>query len=205
MPIDPSVAYAYFQEKSALYKDYGYDVMAERHALLQWAMPFQGHVLEIGTGRGYFTALLAQLDLNVISIDADDEILDFAAAFARAWAGRSDKASINNVEFVKADARSLPFEDGHFATVISFNMWHHVENPNDILKEIKRVLASNGLLVVADFSDEAFELVNKIHRNVYGQPHPVLQNDFDAILDFFQPSQIREYKSRFQRAIAIEL
>jgi ubiquinone/menaquinone biosynthesis C-methylase UbiE len=42
----------------------------------------------------------------------------------------------------------LPFDDNHFDSVLMDNVLEHIENPKNILKEIKRVLKSNGVLLI---------------------------------------------------------
>ena len=44
---------------------------------------------------------------------------------------------------VKSDAQRLPFRDKMFQTVFAFNLLEHVENPWEVLRELRRV----GLLV----------------------------------------------------------
>jgi ubiquinone/menaquinone biosynthesis C-methylase UbiE len=64
------------------------------------------------------------------------------------------------VKFQTADAESLPFEDGQFDAVVGNFVLHHVSRPEQVLREVFRVLRSGGkvaLTVWADLSKlEAF-------------------------------------------------
>lgn len=49
---------------------------------------------------------------------------------------------------LKADTSALPFADGSFELVTSNMVFEHVENPEAILREIRRVLRLQGRLIV---------------------------------------------------------
>ena len=66
-------------------------------------------VLEIGTGSGFLTAVLAKLSATVTSIDIHDDFLDAAKR-------RFDENGIENIELLKMDGtKSLP--DGTFDAI----------------------------------------------------------------------------------------
>ncbi len=200
--VNPSDAYAYFKEKAGEYKRYGYDVVRERKVFLEWTGLSNGPVLEIGTGRGYFTACLSELNLPVVSVDLDKDMLDFAQAFLFAWAGRSDMAN-TDVEFVRAPSPySFPFADNSFSAIVSFNMWHHVEDSYALLPEINRLLKDKGTLLLADFSDKGFDLVSRLHLKNYGEPHLVLRRGFRDVRDFFK-LPFQEYHSEYEEGIKL--
>jgi SAM-dependent methyltransferase len=50
---------------------------------------------------------------------------------------------------VYADALSLPFRDGTFQTVLSFQVLEHVKEPSSMIAEIARVLSTGGYAVVS--------------------------------------------------------
>jgi len=68
------------------------------------------HLLEVGTGSGYFAACLARLSAHVTSIDHRAEFIDAARAKLRAQA-------IGNVECVHADALSGYAPDQQFDAI----------------------------------------------------------------------------------------
>ena len=51
-------------------------------------------------------------------------------------------------QFQVADAASLPFEDGCFETIVSFEMLEHVPDPASVLQEFHRVCQKNIILSV---------------------------------------------------------
>ena len=48
---------------------------------------------------------------------------------------------------IKADARKLPFDTEEFSTVISVSVMEHIENAENAILEVRRVLKRNGLFV----------------------------------------------------------
>lgn len=47
------------------------------------------------------------------------------------------------------DGKKLPFTDGRFDTVVSFEVFEHVFNLSEILKEINRVTKKSGMLLIS--------------------------------------------------------
>ena len=56
-----------------------------------------------------------------------------------------------SLSFEVADAINLPYADGSFDVVIIANALHVMENPEQALSEINRVLRSNGILIAPNF------------------------------------------------------
>jgi len=98
-------------------------------------------VLDIGCSLGTGEFVLADAAESIIAIDANEKALEFARRSI-------DKT---NVEFMKADARELPFEDESFDIVIAFQLIEHIP-PGEVgafLSEVSRVLKSEGLCLIA--------------------------------------------------------
>lgn len=77
------------------------------------SLDLKGHedVLEIGTGSGYFTAVLASLAKSVKSIEIHKELSDAAKE-------KIDVLNISNVEFVNEDALNLNLGNDKFDTIV---------------------------------------------------------------------------------------
>lgn len=92
----------------------------------------RGKVLDVGTGSGAQAALLSRFR-DVVAIDADERILEFA----RLNAGRYGK----RVQIQKADAFALPFEDGAFDVAVSQGLMEHFsdERIGQMIREQMRV------------------------------------------------------------------
>jgi ubiquinone/menaquinone biosynthesis C-methylase UbiE len=99
--------------------------------------------LDVGCGNGSAALLVAEtFGLRVVGVDVDPQQI----ALARVAAGDRD------VQFMTADATSLPFEDGRFEVVATNKTTHHVPRWSSALAEMRRVLKPNGYLVYADLT-----------------------------------------------------
>jgi ubiquinone/menaquinone biosynthesis C-methylase UbiE len=104
-------------------------------------LPRTGRVLDLCCGTGALTALAAERTGDAVGVD------NSPAMIARAAVARP------GVEFIRADATRLPFgERGFDAVVLSFAL-HEKETDTGraMLREARRVLGPDGLLLVADY------------------------------------------------------
>ena len=159
-------------ERIKLYKSYGFDQLKSREFVVRKSRPIKGGILEIGTGKGYLTTLLAKEAQDIITVDISDEDQKFAALNIAA------EGSLDKVKFTICDARKLPYPDKEFDLVISANAFHHFEHPFAVLKEMIRVCGKK--LVIADFSREGFNIIRKVHRNE-GHEHEEQHGDFGIV------------------------
>jgi 2-polyprenyl-3-methyl-5-hydroxy-6-metoxy-1,4-benzoquinol methylase len=144
---------------------FGYDIDAERDFILTKAKPLEGTILEAGTGKGHFTVALARQGYAFTTFDISPEEQHFAKLNVRYW--RLE----HRVRFLIGDGEHLSFADASFDVVVSVNVLHHLENPWQVMKEIVRVLSPTGKIVLSDFTEEGFALIEKIHAGE-GKQHP---------------------------------
>jgi 2-polyprenyl-3-methyl-5-hydroxy-6-metoxy-1,4-benzoquinol methylase len=104
-------------------------------------------VLDFGCGTGWASIMLARMGLEVVGMD----ISPAALALARAAAER-DLRSIPcpAPEFVCYGGSRIDAEDGAFDAVVVFEAFHHLPNPNQVMREFARVLAPNCRLGMAE-------------------------------------------------------
>jgi SAM-dependent methyltransferase len=96
-------------------------------------------VLDVASGEGYGTALIAQVARSAVGV----EIASDAVAHAtNSYIGE-------NLCFIQGDARVLPLGDASCDVVVSFETIEHFAEQQRFLKEARRVLRPNGMLVVS--------------------------------------------------------
>jgi len=195
----PDFAWQYFKEKADLYRKYGYDILEERRRFLSWLERLPEPVLEIGTGRGYFTLVLGMQGYNVISIDPDFEAVEFAKSLL------SSQGEFVNVDLLIGSGDSIPLPNRSVGSVVMFNLWHHLEDVDKLISEIGRVIRPGGTLAVVDFSQAGFDLVDKIHQEVYGKSHLVVRQGFDDLISSFTEARIYRYKTDFEEGVCLIL
>ena len=102
-------------------------------------------VLDIGSGEGYGSAILAAHAASVIGVDLDAA----AVAHARRKYGNA------NLDFLMASAPELPFPR-RFDLAVCFEVLEHLENQTELVAEIRRVLTPEGLLIVSTPDKRAY-------------------------------------------------
>jgi SAM-dependent methyltransferase len=125
------------------------------------------NILDIGCGYGWFELYAVDVECKkIIGIEISSKDLVTA------------KNSINNsnVDFIVADALKLPFDDGVFDTVVSWEVLEHLPKDTEIVffKEVRRVLKDNGVFyfstpnntLLAKIGDPAWWLQGHRHYKV---------------------------------------
>ena len=148
-----------------LFKKYGYDIPKARNFILSKAKLAKGSsMLEIGTGKGHMTVVLAKKGFKLISIDLDRKAQNIARMHLKSI--KRSKSVILKI----MNAEQLLYKDNSFDYVISVNFIHHAKNPLKCLKEMIR-LAKNKL-IIADINKRGERIMEKVHR-MDGHSHEI--------------------------------
>ena len=77
------------------------------------SLDIQGHetILEIGTGSGYFTSVLAKLSQSVVTIELDEQLIESAKKKAK-------KLNLDNINFINDDALAYNFDNEQYDTIV---------------------------------------------------------------------------------------
>lgn len=97
-------------------------------------------VLDIACGEGYGSALLARSASSVIGVDIAAEAINHAIEKYSGLAG---------LAFRQGDAANIPLPDDSVDVVVSFETIEHHDRHAEMLREIRRVLRPDGLLVIS--------------------------------------------------------
>ena len=93
-------------------------------------------ILDVGCNGGLFPHRLAKEMRNVIG-------LDISSSFIR----HAHRHYGNNVSFILGASEALPFRDNVFDVSTCLEVLEHVSNPQELLKEVHRVLKPSGIIV----------------------------------------------------------
>ncbi len=107
--------------------------------------PATGRTLEIGAGTGLNLSLYPATVTELVLSEPFEPMA--AQARTRIEAERSAQAAgsaATVATLIGADAEALPFDDGHFDTVIGTLVLCTIENPAAALAEVRRVLRPGG-------------------------------------------------------------
>jgi ubiquinone/menaquinone biosynthesis C-methylase UbiE len=109
------------------------------------------NILNVGVGTGDDVPVLAHFG-DVYAIDIDQKALDLV-----------DASCV--IEKRQGDACQLPYADGMFDVVVSFDVMEHVEHDQKMVDEIHRILKKNGTYI---FTVPAYNWLYSAHDRVLG-------------------------------------
>lgn len=101
-------------------------------------------ILDVGTGTGYFAALLAAMGHEVTGIDLTPAMIDEAKSFVRDLGV--------SAHFEVMDAQALRYPDESFDAVVTRNLTWTLPEPERAYSEWLRVLRRGGVLLNFDAS-----------------------------------------------------
>jgi GT2 family glycosyltransferase/ubiquinone/menaquinone biosynthesis C-methylase UbiE len=96
-------------------------------------------VLDLACGEGYGTSLLARTAASAVGVDNSAEAINYA----------SRRYTRSNLSFVLGTCYSIPLSTGSVDVVASFETIEHHDKPEEMMREVRRVLRPNGLLVIS--------------------------------------------------------
>lgn len=127
-------------------------------------------VLDIASGEGYGSSLMADTATEVVGVDISAETIGLAKS----------KYLKPNLSFLTGSADKIPCSDNSFDVVVSFETIEHHDRHGEMMMEIKRVLKTGGLLLIS-----SPDKLNYTDRPGYHNPHHVKElyrDEFSALL-----------------------
>src|SRR5262245_65157586 len=126
-------------------------------------------VLDVACGPGLVVCAFAPHVRQATGIDLTPAMLEEAR---KAIAQRR----LRNVTLDRGDVYALPYDDGSFSIVLARYAFHHLLDPFAALREIARVCASGGRILVAD---------------AYAPEDPTQAAEYNRIERLRDPSHVR--------------
>jgi ubiquinone/menaquinone biosynthesis C-methylase UbiE len=136
------------------------DFLAPRKAVLKEAGLKEGfQVLDYGCGPGSYTGPLAEL----VGPSGKIYALDFHRLAIKMVERRAAKKHLANVITIQSDCQTgLP--DQSLDAALLFDVFHHLEQPDMVLKELHRVLKPGGILSFSDHHLREGEIVSRVTK-----------------------------------------
>ena len=127
-------------------------------------------VLDVASGEGYGSAILAAVGRNVVGVEIDAATVAHAAETYRR----------DNLRFIQGSATELPIDDACVDVVISFETLEHIREHEQFVGEVKRVLRPRGTFIVStpdrSIYSARLESFNQFHLLELTEP------EFEALL-----------------------
>lgn len=109
----------------------------------QFPPPSGSIVADVGTGTGYLAKKLAEYAKTVNAIDSSPDMLEVARQGLT-------QPELKKIKLIEGDAHDLPLDDESQDLVYSNLLIHHLLEPALAIKEMYRILKSNGKVIITD-------------------------------------------------------
>jgi SAM-dependent methyltransferase len=154
-------------------------------------------ILDLSTGTGWTSRVVARRGATVIGADIASELLDAARARAAA-----EKLSI---EYQLGDAEQLPFEDGTFDAVVSTVGVMFASRPEAAARELARVCRKGGRIALTTWVSDGnvLKMFQVMKRYMPPPPNPAPASPFE----WGRIERIREllgssFQLRFEKGVS---
>jgi ubiquinone/menaquinone biosynthesis C-methylase UbiE len=114
-------------------------------------------VLDLGCGSGIMIKELATEYEEVVG-------LDISASMLR----KINLENYNNITLIQGDAESPPFKNNSFDVIICRGTLHHLQDVESALKNLNKILNTNGIIISAEPCNDFFIyrwIRNRLYRN----------------------------------------
>lgn len=128
-----------------------------------------GHCLDLCCGTGDIAReVLRQYPLCIVTgLDFSEEMLKIA---------ESKNSKTSDIQFLLGDAMNIPFPDANFdAVTIGYGL-RNVQNLDDCLQEILRVLKPGGVMVCLDIGKVRFPVIAELNNFYFFRIVPLIGN-----------------------------
>lgn len=130
-------------------------------------------VLDIASGEGYGSNLMANQAKFVYGVDIDEETVIKA----------KEKYRKENLQFQVGRADLIPIPDNSIDVVVSFETIEHHDQHQEMMHEIKRVLKKEGVLIIST-PDKLFYTDKRNFKNQF-HVKELYKDEFSALISTF--------------------
>ncbi|MBI0075597.1 bifunctional 2-polyprenyl-6-hydroxyphenol methylase/3-demethylubiquinol 3-O-methyltransferase UbiG [Commensalibacter sp. M0357] len=105
-----------------------------------------GNILDIGCGAGLASEALANMGYNVLGIDAGEKVIK-AAQYHLDTTPLLPKGG--SLTYKVGSIEELVHENQHFSVITALELLEHVNDPQNFIHNISRLLQTNGMIFVS--------------------------------------------------------
>jgi len=150
-----------------------------------------GHILDVGCGDGRYFRLVWPHATDVIGVDMSPEVAELGL-----------QSGVYRKVHVTA-AHEVPEPDQTFDNVFANCSLEHMDNLDQVLREINRCLKPGGVLLCSVVTDRFFKwslLSNLVAAAGFDNAASKLKRDFFSYHNLVNPLAVEEWKNHFTRA-----
>lgn len=141
---------SWYRTKTGSYVD-----RTEKRLIFSMMRSKKGKALDLGCGTGNYTVELHKRGFDVVGVDLSEKMLEIA------------RGKLPDVEFVRASAYNLPFDDESFDLVLSVTMFEFLREPERAVREIHRVLKPGGEVIIGTMNGRSLWFLFKRLKTLF--------------------------------------
>jgi ubiquinone/menaquinone biosynthesis C-methylase UbiE/DNA-binding transcriptional ArsR family regulator len=133
----------FFDESSDRWDEIRNEMFGSQFYLFALAglVPGDWTVADLGCGTGTLAEALAPFVRRVVGVDVSSPMLEMA---------RRRLERFDNVDLLPGELESLPLEDGQVDVAMMILVLHHLERPEEAIREAARCLRPGGRILIVD-------------------------------------------------------
>lgn len=172
------------EEYAAKVDNAPYNALYERPAMLGLLPDLEGRrILDAGCGSGWYAEKLIERGAILDAIDSSGAMVEYARERLKKAGGGESGATLQVADL----ADRLPFEDEVFDGIVSPLVLHYLRDWRPTLREMHRVLRSNGWLLFSTHHPAADASLFKT-QNYFAVEHVVDHWDWVGRVEFYRRS-----------------
>ncbi|MHA2001704.1 MAG: class I SAM-dependent methyltransferase [Promethearchaeota archaeon] len=135
-------------------------------------IPQDSKILDVGTGRGIMSIVLAAQGYNVITGEP-------ANAHWGDWKTPVNKLDLTDkIKFVPFEVENMLFDDNGFDGIFLFATFHHLQQKSEAITRLLKLVKRSGILCIIEFTEKAILKLKVLHPD-----HPDMVDPRDFLDD----------------------
>ena len=138
-------------------------------------------VVDLGAGTGYFTIPIAKSVAKVIAVDISNKMLNILKENLL-------EESITNVELIEHRIEKIPLHDNAVHKIIASLVMHEVNDLEQTLEEMKRILKPSGKVLIIEWEKKETESGPPMEERLLSAEFKRILEKYFANIDLVVPN-----------------